>query len=220
MSVSCINNVNTITNYNDIIHKNIEKQDFYNNVNVSKMDSVELNSSTSENDIMTIYEMLCNEFPEFGADYILTDRSNNKVFFNDIYSKIGSSGPNFGELNQKSVFIDVEVIKKIQENPAYYVKAKSALKVVLDSYDGWAADGAKRGRPYVTGCVTFEDGRMTASWSQMEGSFTNLVKSEESRIKEELEENIFNADYVKQKMDSLLDEFMESVTENMVNAEE
>ncbi len=214
MSVSCINNVNTITNYNNI-QNNIKKQDFYNNVNVSKTDSVELNSSVGENDIMTIYEMLCNEFPEFGADYILTDRSNNKVFFNDVYSKIGSSGPSFGELNQKSVFIDVDVIKKIQENPSYYVKAKSALKVVLDSYDGWAADGAKRGRPYITGNVTFEDGRMTASWGQMESSFTNLIKSEENRIKE-LETNAFNMDYVKQKMDSLLEEFMESVTENIV----
>ncbi len=215
MSVSCINNVNTITNYNNI-QNNIKKQDFYNNVNVSKTDSVELNSSVGENDIMTIYEMLCNEFPEFGADYILTDRSNNKVFFNDVYSKIGSSGPSFGELNQKSVFIDVDVIKKIQENPSYYVKAKSALKGVLDSYDGWAADGAKRGRPYITGNVTFEDGRMTASWGQMESSFTNLIKSEENRIKE-LEANAFNAeDYVKQKMDSLLEEFMESVTENIV----
>ncbi len=219
MSVSCINNVNSVTNYNNNIQNNIKKQDLYNNVNMSKTDSVELNSSVGENDIMTIYEMLCNEFPEFGADYILKDSSNNKIFFNDIYSKIGSKGPNFGELNQKSVFIDVSVIKKIQENPSYYVKAKSALKVVLDSYDGWAADGAKRGRPYVTGCVTFEYGRMTASWPQMESSFTNLIKSEENRIKEELEENIFNADYVKQKMDSLLDEFMESVTENMVKTD-
>ncbi len=214
MSVSCINNVNTITNYNNI-QNNIKKQDFYNNVNVSKRDSVELNSSTSENDIMTIYEMLCNEFPEFGADYILTDRSNNKVFFNDVYSKIGSSGHSFGELNQKSVFIDVGVIKKIQENPSYYVKAKSALKVVLDAYDAEIRDGAKEGRPYVTGNVTFEDGRMTASWGHMESSFTNLIKSEENRIKE-LETNAFNMDYVKQKMDSLLEEFMESVTENIV----
>ena len=167
---------------------------------------------------MTIYEMLCNEFPEFGADYILTDESNNKLFFNDVYSKIGSSGPRFGELNQKSVFIDISVIKKIQENSSYYVKAKGALKCVLDSYDGWARDGAEKGRPYVTGWVTFEDGRMTASWGQMEGSFTNLVKSEENRIKE-LEANSINADYVKQKMDDLLDEFMESVTENLVETD-
>ncbi len=218
MAVSCINNVNTVTNYSNIIQNNIKKQDFYNKVNVSKTDSVELNSSVGENDIMTIYEMLCNEFPEFGADYILTDTSNNKTFFNDIYSKVGSSGPSFGELNQKSVFIDVGVIKKIQEDPSYYVKAKSALKVVLDAYDAEMKDGAKEGRPYVTGNVTFEDGRMTASWGHMESSFTNLIKSEENRIKE-LEANAFNADYVKQKMDSLLDEFMESVTENMVKTD-
>ncbi len=218
MSVSCINNVNTFTNYNNRIQNNIKKQDLYNNVNVSKMDSVELNSSTSENDIMTIYELLCNEFPEAGADYILTDKSNNNLFFNDIYSKIGSSGPKFGELNQKSIFIDVEVIKKIQENPSYYVKAKGSLKCVLDSYDSHVRDGIKRGRPYVTGAVTVEEGRITASWGQMESSFTNLVKNEGNRIKE-LEENIFNADYVKQKMDSLLDEFMESVTENMVKTD-
>ena len=39
MSVNCINNINTITN-NSIIQNYTNKQEFYNNVNVSKTDSV------------------------------------------------------------------------------------------------------------------------------------------------------------------------------------
>lgn len=38
-------------------------------------------------------------------------------------------------MSQKSIFIDVSVIKKIQEEPSYYTKAKYEIKLILDQYD-------------------------------------------------------------------------------------
>ena len=46
----------------------------------------------------------------------------------------------------------------ICEDPLYYSKAKSEIKIVLDAYDEHQAEGAKDGRPYTTGYVTLEDG--------------------------------------------------------------
>ena len=46
----------------------------------------------------------------------------------------------------------------ICEDPLYYSKAKSEIKIVLDAYDEHQAEGAKDGRQYTTGYVTLGDG--------------------------------------------------------------
>ena len=120
MSVGGIGSFNTLTSYSGISNSKTKSELKFDKIYQQKTDSVEINSTAGNNDIMTIYEMLCSEFPE--ANYILEDRSDEEnLFFNNVDTRIGKD---FGNPSKKNVFIDVGVIKKIQEDPSYYVEAK------------------------------------------------------------------------------------------------
>ncbi len=160
-------------------------------------------------DPVSVYEKLCSEFP--GVNYILSDCDNpDQFFYNNINTKIGNG---FGNINEKSIFIDIDVIEKICEDPSYYSKAKSEIKIVLDAYDEHQAEGAKDGRPYTTGYVTLEDGVITGSWSMMQDSFKELVNQEESRLNDMKKIGEMYYKGFEKVKDSLLDEFIEKVGE-------
>lgn len=76
MKVDGVNSVNALTKYNCVGRNSVSNQND-NKESISKTDQVDINSSSDGNDIMTIYEMLCSEFPE--ANYILTDSIATKI---------------------------------------------------------------------------------------------------------------------------------------------
>ena len=120
MSVGGIGSFNTLTSYSGISNSKTNSELEFDKIYQQKTDSVEINSTAGNNDIMTIYEMLCSEFPE--ANYVLEDKSDEEnFFFNNIDSRVGNK---YGYQGEKSISIDVSVIRKIQEDPSYYVKAK------------------------------------------------------------------------------------------------
>lgn len=131
MAVGGIGSFNTLTSYSGISNSKTNSELKFDKIYQQKTDSVEINSTAGNNDIMTIYEMLCSEFPE--ANYILEDRSDEEnLFFNNVDTRIGKD---FGNPSKKNVFIDVGVIKKIQEDPSYYLEAKLDLQQIIEHYD-------------------------------------------------------------------------------------
>ena len=131
MAVGGIGSFSALTSYSGVNSSKANSELEFDKIYQQKTDSVEINSTSGNNDIMTIYEMLCSEFPE--ANYILEDRSDEKnLFFNNVDTRIGKD---FGNPSKKNVFIDVGVIKKIQEDPSYYLEAKLDLQQIIEHYD-------------------------------------------------------------------------------------
>lgn len=174
----------------------------------TKTDTVELNSSSLKNaDAMTIYRMLASEHP--GVNFILKE-SNGYDFYNGINTKIGDT---FGKMDSKSVYIDISVIEKIQENPSNYNKAKSALNLLIQDYDDIHAAETKEGRPYTVGMLEFEDGRITASYISDSIGYEDAVARAESKLdpSKYLEEKYLEeVDKVKNEM---LDKYMEAISQ-------
>ena len=77
MAVGGIGSFNTLTSYSGISNSKTNSELEFDKIYQQKTDSVEINSTAGNNDIMTIYEMLCSEFPE--ANYILEDRSDLNI---------------------------------------------------------------------------------------------------------------------------------------------
>lgn len=154
MAVGGIGSFSALTSYSGVNSSKANSELEFDKIYQQKTDSVEINSTAGNNDIMTIYEMLCSEFPE--ANYILEDRSDEKnLFFNNVDTRIGKD---FGNPSKKNVFIDVGVIKKIQEDPSYYLEAKLDLQQIIEHYDEARTHGGSD-LPYTTGELDYENGR-------------------------------------------------------------
>ena len=131
MAVGGIGSFSALTSYSGVNSSKTNSELEFDKIYQQKTDSVEINSTAGNNDIMTIYEMLCSEFPE--ANYVLEDKSDEEnFFFNNIDSRVGNK---YGYQGEKSISIDVSVIRKIQEDPSYYVEAKRALEHLFEHYD-------------------------------------------------------------------------------------
>ena len=99
MSVGGIGSFNTLTSYSGISNSKTNSELGFDKIYQQKTDSVEINSTAGNNDIMTIYEMLCSEFPE--ANYVLEDKSDEEnFFFNNIDSRVGNK---YGYQGEKSI---------------------------------------------------------------------------------------------------------------------
>ena len=152
MAVGGIGSFSALTSYSGVNSSKANSELEFDKIYQQKTDSVEINSTAGNNDIMTIYEMLCSEFPE--ANYILEDRSDEKnLFFNNVDTRIGKD---FGNPSKKNVFIDVGVIKKIQEDPSYYLEAKLDLQQIIEHYDEARTHGGSD-LPYTTGELDYEN---------------------------------------------------------------
>lgn len=211
MSVGGIGSFNTLTSYSGISNSKTNSELEFDKIYQQKTDSVEINSTAGNNDIMTIYEMLCSEFPE--ANYVLEDKSDEEnFFFNNIDSRVGNK---YGYQGEKSISIDVSVIKKIQEDPSYYVEAKVTLKCVIEQYDEQRTHGGSD-LPYTTGYLSYENDRMQSSWQHTNKGCQEMVEREVKKLESLKLSDTINYDYIKDKMDTMLDDFMDKVTEGIV----
>ena len=86
MAVGGIGSFSALTSYSRVNSSKANSELEFDKIYQQKTDSVEINSTAGNNDIMTIYEMLCSEFPE--ANYILEDRSDEgNLFFNNVLTE-------------------------------------------------------------------------------------------------------------------------------------
>ena len=211
MAVGGIGSFSALTSYSGVNSSKTNSELEFDKIYQQKTDSVEINSTAGNNDIMTIYEMLCSEFPE--ANYILEDRSDEKnLFFNNVDTRIGKD---FGNPSKKNVFIDVGVIKKIQEDPSYYLEAKLDLQQIIEHYDEARTHGGSD-LPYTTGELDYENGRIQAGWRYDSKCCQEAVAKEVKKLESPKLSDAINYDYIKDKMDTMLDDFMDKVTEGIV----
>lgn len=211
MAVGGIGSFSALTSYSGVNSSKTNSELEFDKIYQQKTDSVEINSTAGNNDIMTIYEMLCSEFPE--ANYILEDRSDEKnLFFNNVDTRIGKD---FGNPSKKNVFIDVGVIKKIQEDPSYYLEAKLDLQQIIEHYDEARTHGGSD-LPYTTGELDYENGRIQAGWRYDSKCCQEAVAKEAKKLESPKLSDAINYDYIKDKMDTMLDDFMDKVTEGIV----
>ena len=199
MAVGGIGSFSALTSYSRVNSSKANSELEFDKIYQQKTDSVEINSTAGNNDIMTIYEMLCSEFPE--ANYILEDRSDE--------------GKDFGNPSKKNVFIDVGVIKKIQEDPSYYLEAKLDLQQIIEHYDEARTHGGSD-LPYTTGELDYENGRIQAGWRYDSKCCQEAVAKEVKKLESLKLSDTINYDYIKDKMDTMLDDFMDKVTEGIV----
>ena len=184
MAVGGIGSFSTLTSYSGVNSSKANSELEFDKIYQQKTDSVEINSTAGNNDIVTIYEMLCSEFPE--ANYILEDRSD-----------------------------DVSVIKKIQEDPSYYLEAKLDLQQIIEHYDEARTHGGSD-LPYTTGELDYENGRIQAGWRYDSKCCQEAVAKEVKKLESLKLSDTINYDYIKDKMDTMLDDFMDKVTEGIV----
>lgn len=211
MAVGGIGSFSALTSYSRVNSSKANSELEFDKIYQQKTDSVEINSTAGNNDIMTIYEMLCSEFPE--ANYILEDRSDEgNLFFNNVDTRIGKD---FGNPSKKNVFIDVGVIKKIQEDPSYYLEAKLDLQQIIEHYDEARTHGGSD-LPYTTGELDYENGRIQAGWRYDSKCCQEAVAKEVKKLESPKLSDAINYDYIKDKMDTMLDDFMDEVTEGIV----
>lgn len=78
MAVGGIGSFSALTSYSGVNSSKANSELEFDKIYQQKTDSVEINSTAGNNDIMTIYEMLCSEFPE--ANYVLEDKSDEENF--------------------------------------------------------------------------------------------------------------------------------------------
>ena len=175
MAVGGIGSFSALTSYSGVNSSKANSELEFDKIYQQKTDSVEINSTAGNNDIMTIYEMLCSEFPE--ANYILEDRSDEgNLFFNNVDTRIGKD---FGNPSKKNVFIDVGVIKKIQEDPSYYLEAKLDLQQIIEHYDEARTHGGSD-LPYTTGELDHVD--------LSESNLTTIYNNESDPLHDQLVE--------------------------------
>ena len=211
MAVGGIGSFSALTSYSRVNSSKANSELEFDKIYQQKTDSVEINSTAGNNDIMTIYEMLCSEFPE--ANYVLEDKSDEEnFFFNNIDSRVGNK---YGYQGEKSISIDVSVIRKIQEDPSYYVKAKGTLEHMIENYDGRSTHGGKE-LPYMTANLDLDGDRLQVSWQYEKRSCSDMIAKEIKNIESHKLSDTINYDYIKDKMDTMLDDFMDKVTEGIV----
>ena len=78
MAVGGIGSFSALTSYSGVNSSKANSELEFDKIYQQKTDSVEINSTAGNNDIMTIYEMLCSEFPE--ANYVLEDKLMRRIF--------------------------------------------------------------------------------------------------------------------------------------------
>ena len=128
MAVGGIGSFNTLTSYSGISNSKTNSELEFDKIYQQKTDSVEINSTAGNNDIMTIYEMLCSEFPE--ANYILEDRSDEEnLFFNNVDTRIGKD---FGKRDHTTVMHACNKIEKeIKENQNTKLIVESVKNILI-----------------------------------------------------------------------------------------
>ena len=70
--------------------------------------------------------------------------------------------------------------------------------------------------PYTTGNLNFENDRMQVSYTNDVGSCQEMVEKEVKKLQNPKLSDTINYDYVKDKIDTMLDDFMNEVTEGIV----
>lgn len=170
-------------------------------------------NSESDQDSLTYYYQLCQEFPDI--TFRLGDQNEGLKNINQPYlgyrGHMNQVGNNFGKMGQCSISLDISVIRKMQTDPSYEEEVKGMIQNSKEWYAQTQQDALEQG--YSSTAVYFDDtkGRLQRSVMQ-----TNMQFSTEDEINKMWEQDVFS-----QKMqikfnrtnDKLLDTYLQMLEE-------
>ena len=87
MAVGGIGSFSALTSYSGVNSSKANSELEFDKIYQQKTDSVEINSTAGNNDIMTIYEMLCSEFQKLITYWKI--EVMKKSIFNNVDTRIG-----------------------------------------------------------------------------------------------------------------------------------
>ena len=170
-------------------------------------------NSESDQDSLTYYYQLCQEFPDI--TFRLGDQNEGLKNINQPYlgyrGHMNQVGNNFGKMGQCSIRLDISVIRKMQTDPSYEEEVKGMIQNSKEWYAQTQQDALEQG--YSSTAVYFDDtkGRLQRSVMQ-----TNMQFSTEDEINKMWKQDVFS-----QKMqikfnrtnDKLLDTYLQMLEE-------
>lgn len=170
-------------------------------------------NSESDQDSLTYYYQLCQEFPDI--TFRLGDQNEGLKNINQPYlgyrGHMNQVGNNFGKMGQCSISLDISVIRKMQTDPSYEEEVKGMIQNSKEWYAQTQQDALEQG--YSSTAVYFDDtkGRLQRSVMQ-----TNMQFSTEDEINKMWKQDVFS-----QKMqikfnrtnDKLLDTYLQMLEE-------
>lgn len=170
-------------------------------------------NSESDQDSLTYYYQLCQEFPDI--TFRLGDQNEGLKNINQPYlgyrDHMNQVGNNFGKIGQCSISLDISVIRKMQTDPSYEEEVKGMIQNSKEWYAQTQQDALEQG--YSSIAVYFDDtkGRLQRSVMQ-----TNMQFSTEDEINKIWKQDVFS-----QKMqikfnrtnDKLLDTYLQMLEE-------
>ena len=170
-------------------------------------------NSESDQDSLTYYYQLCQEFPDI--TFRLGDQNEGLKNINQPYlgyrDHMNQVGNNFGKMGQCSIGLDISVIRKMQTDPSYEEEVKGMIQNSKEWYAQTQQDALEQG--YSSTAVYFDDtkGRLQRSVMQ-----TNMKFSTEDEINKIWKQDVFS-----QKMqikfnrtnDKLLDTYLQMLEE-------
>lgn len=176
------------------------------------------NSDDEYSCIMKLYDEICQKYPDvtFRLDDKQTSIAYQKKYGTDCMAYLGYGnsmnqvGDNFGEFSQKSVEIDVSVLKNCIGSEDYKDRFMSKLDMSLREYSSWQKTALEQNASYM--CMGFtDDGNGTSTYAVC----ANTPFSTENQIRQMY--NNKGLAYSKQFIIHKVEELQSELTETYMN---
>jgi hypothetical protein len=171
---------------------------------------------------MDLYKEICSKYPD--TSFRLEDmqatvqyeavHGKNSCPYLGYNNSMNQVGTNFGEKSQKSIEIDVSVLKNAVNDPEYKERLLNKIDGTLDSYSRWVSDANEQGATNM--CVGITD---EGEGIQTYGVFSQVAFSTEEQIKAMWSENSAVEALMQkaqQMQDSLIEGYMQALTEHTI----
>lgn len=196
-----VNNINHTNSYN------IVKKAATSNV------SFEVKQNSSADPILEYYHNLCEQYPDI--TFRLSDHEaclqteNRSIGYKNSLHQVGD---NFGAIGQCSIAIEINVIKRMMEDPAYENVAKAWIEESQEKYSQYESETKACGMIYTSVFLQDDNGRPAAGVTRSRMSYSTeeellAMRAESNKesyadiIKEQIAENTDMFDSLMEMLD-------------------
>ena len=166
-------------------------------------------NSESDQDSLTYYYQLCQEFPDI--TFRLGDQNEGLKNINQPYlgyrDHMNQVGNNFGKIGQCSIKLDISVIRKMQTDPSYEQEVKGMIQNSKEWYGQTEAEALERGCTSTAVCFNDSNGRLQRSVIQ-----ANMQFSTEDEIRKMWKQDTFSQKMLikfSQTNDKMMDTYLQ-----------
>lgn len=183
-----------------------EHTNTYNMIQQTKTQNVsfEVKQSNSADPILEYYHNLCKQYP--GITFQLWDMETSAQTEGRSFgykNSLHQVGDNYGANGQCSITIEINVIKRMMEDPAYENEAKALIEESQRCYSMYELDTKACGMKYTDVGLQDENGRILHSV----GHYPRRFSTEEELLAMRAETNKSYADIIKEQIADNTDMF-------------